>query len=83
MIAPAVTDPLVLTLVTDVLPNCMVLLAVTIAPLPIAVALVKSPEPTSALAPIAVFPSPVVIESNAVVPIETLFCAVEVVAEGS
>ena len=54
----------------------MVLLAVTIAPLPIAVALVKSPELTSALAPIAVFPSPMEIESNAVIPKATLFSAV-------
>ena len=31
VIAPAVTDPLVLTLVTEILPNCTVLLTVTLA----------------------------------------------------
>ena len=45
--------PLVLTSVTEALPNWIVFEAVTIAPPPIAVAFVRLPEATSALEPIA------------------------------
>ena len=48
VIAPAVIVPLVFTLVTSEFPNCMELLTATLAPEPIAVALVKSPSETSA-----------------------------------
>ena len=43
VIAPTVIVPLVFTLVTLVLPNCMVLLASTVAPLPSATEFVMAP----------------------------------------
>jgi hypothetical protein len=62
VIAPAVTVPLVFTLVTEAFPSWMVLLAATTALYPKAVALDKAPDPTSALYPSAVLLDPVVFD---------------------
>ena len=64
--------PLVFTLVTAVFPNCMVLLAATIAPLPMAVALLRLFAETSAAYPIAVLFKPVVFDESALLPIAVL-----------
>ena len=72
VIAPAVIEPLVLTLVTEVLPNCIVLLAATLASYPTAVALVSAADATSAAAPITVLLVPVVFVSKAAEPRATL-----------
>ena len=76
VIAPVVTEPLVLTFVTEVLPSWMVLLAATLAPEPIAVALVRLFDATSAAAPIAVLSPPVVFVSKAAEPSATLLLPV-------
>ena len=68
----AVKVPLVLTLVTFIFPNCIVLLAVTIALSPIAVAFSKLSDPTSALFPIAVLWLPVLLLNKALLPIDVL-----------
>ena len=73
---PVVIVPLVFTLVTDEFPSCTVLLASTIAPLPIAVALVRFPERTSALLPMAVFLDPYSLFSSAFLPMAVLLLPV-------
>src|ERR1019366_1798731 len=64
------------TWVIALLPNCIVLLALTIAPLPIAVALVRFAEATSAEKPRAVLFVPEILEVSAISPSAVLLLPV-------
>ena len=64
--------PAVSTSVTASLPSLILLLASTIAPAPIAVALFKSPADTLATDPIAVLLLPVVLLTSALNPLAVL-----------